>query len=200
MDHEAHDLLTKFLKALGRVRKAPPSSRVIGNLWRLFVEHSWYRAQLRICALHALYVRSAPRQWLEDVEHEAMLILARELRRRPDLNLNRAMASKTFPVWLRTVISRDCLQAIRKLRRQQRAWRELKEGDRRSDDRALRDERADVSMAMEKLARPLRAALSLYSKGYTFAEIGKRMGVSTATAQRIVHRGLRKLQELLGEW
>jgi hypothetical protein len=47
--------------------------------WSRLVSTSWYQENLHKCARRALRRSNSPPQWLDDLKHDAMLLLARQL-------------------------------------------------------------------------------------------------------------------------
>lgn len=86
----------------------------LGTLWRMMIADRWYRQELHRATAWLVRQRRLPPDRAEDLEHDAMLVLRRRLERRPDLGLDRARAATHFGAWLRRVIRRHCLDALRK--------------------------------------------------------------------------------------
>jgi hypothetical protein len=74
-----------------------------GTVWRLIVEHPWYQQQLHACAERLLRRFACRSQSVDDVKHEAMLLLARDVERTTDLGLNASEAGAHFVGWMRTI-------------------------------------------------------------------------------------------------
>ena len=189
------DLRTRFLAVLS----AGPPARV-GlwlDVWRVFVGHPRYRAVVEAAARRLLARRHAPPEWREDVEHDAMLLLARTLRRAPDLHVDQARVEERFPGWVGTIVARDCLQALRRLRTLSGRTSPLGRRD-PADPRAARldarrDARIDLSLALDRLPEPDRGVLTLYAKGHTVREAADALGLSYARAYGALRRGRERL-------
>ncbi|MGH7193515.1 MAG: sigma factor, partial [Candidatus Saccharimonadales bacterium] len=93
--------------------------------WRLFIEDPWYQQELHRAAGWLARRARLPHCQAEDLSQEAMLILRSRLTRKPDLRLNRALAADHFEAWLRRVIRRHCLDALRRSRLRQRRCESL---------------------------------------------------------------------------
>jgi RNA polymerase sigma factor (sigma-70 family) len=200
VDNGADHLLKKYLQALKHLKRTPTGGATKAGskkLWRLFVEHPWFGRELPNCARHALKVSSAPAQWLDDVQQDAVMLLGKTLRRRPDLHMRPPITAGAFAGLLRTIISHDCQRSIRKMRRMHLPTAELQEEDSMEDLRPMREVFIDVSMAMKQLPILERRVLMLYSYGYKTVEIAAELGLSVATAHRIKHRAFRHLQDIL---
>lgn len=192
LDASWQDLKARFQQALSAPGNEPAGSWIA--IWRLFVGHPWYASELRRLARQALRDRSAPPEWLGDVEHDAMLLLARSLRHARDLHMDRAKAEDHFPGWIATIIRRDCLQAVRRLRALYGRTVPLQDHDMSLDRQKIIEVQIDVSLAIEKLDEPERTVLLLHRKGMTTREIAGRLGLDDGKAYRILRRGMTQLR------
>jgi len=115
------------------------------------------------------------------------------------LKCARADAIDDHPAWLTTVVTRLCLDQLR--RRSSRSVAEASV----SDEPAPVDPEADVLLAevtgdamqvvLEALAPPERAAFVLHDVfGYPFDEVGSIMGRSSTAVRQMASRARRKLQ------
>ena len=85
--------------------------------WQLVVLDPWYQDQLARFACKLLGHQQPQRQWLEEVQQEAMTLLARKFQSAPDLHVDPQRAERQFGAWMRTIIYRTCQEALRRLRR-----------------------------------------------------------------------------------
>lgn len=187
----ADDLRDRLLSELEACGDSPQAG--YRRLWRLIVQHPWYRRQLHLCAKRLL--RGArQRQWLEDLKHEAMLLLADELQRCPDLNLSRAV---TAGGWLRTILWRHCWQALQTLREQAAEFDEPLPGDlvAEVDDRWT--ELLDLQEVLETLEEDDHVLLALYAEGYTLRSISELMDCSYWQCRLRLRQALRKVRRWL---
>jgi RNA polymerase sigma factor (sigma-70 family) len=189
------DLMRRFLEALAA--DSPEERGRWLSIWHLFIEHPWYQATLRTCAARVLREQELPAAWSDDLEQEAMLLLAGHLRRNADLHVNRALVEEHFPGWMGTIITRDCRQALRKLRRLYCRTEPLEPEDHAVDPRWSIDARIDFSLAADKLDDPERTVLLLYAKGHSVQEIAEALGLSYWAASRTLKRGLKALKKAL---
>jgi RNA polymerase sigma factor (sigma-70 family) len=182
------DLLARFLAAL---RNRAPSP----ELWRLIVGHRWYQDQLDRCARRVLRRSGVPVQWLDDVKHEAVLLLAKALDRRRDLNLDRRRAGVHFPGWLATIITRQCQSALRPIRRQRQ--RMIPMGDREIGREPRLDLSLDLRSAMKRLSPELRRIIASQAIGRSLEEIAAEQQLSYWKARRLLERGHHELRQVL---
>lgn len=190
------DLRDKFLGAL---LQQEDSERMWLEIWRLLVQHPWYQAELRCCAQRVLWRGRAPLAWQKEVEHDAMLVLARELRHAPDLGLDYARAEDEFAAWLGTIIRRDCQQALRRLRRVYRPGEALPEDLPEGHDGNRREVWIDIQAAVNHLNDPARTVVALYSKGLSVRQIAAELELSYWPVYRALRRGLEELRRLLSQ-
>lgn len=164
-------------------------------VWRLIVGHPWYQDQLRRVARRLTRGQSSA-ILSEDVEHEAILYLARSLKRSPNLRFNPHQTDEQFSRWMRRIILRDCQQALRRLRR----GRDMESlTDQPSEDQAscLEELRSDLSSSLELLPSPERFIVEQYLLGQPFEETAEQLAVSITTVHRRFRRGLSLLQQLI---
>ena len=121
--------------------------------------------------------------------------------------------------WLRTMLVHNAAKAGRDLRRQKRdvaRERSLEAAMERSSvrlgdllpaeqsspsEKAMREERLlHVAEAVERLPEAQREAVLLhYLENLSMAEVGQRIGRSSTAVAGLLHRGLKRLRELLRE-
>lgn len=164
-------------------------------VWRLLVEHPWYQSQLDYCATWVLRSGKAPHQWLDDLRQDAILLLARTLRQRPDLGIDRCRANDKFAPWLRTIIVRDCREALRRMRRLHRRETALPQQPPTVDRRQQLDVQIDLSMAIDALANPDRTLVSMYLHGYSVKEIARRLQRNYGSTNYELRRVMAGFQE-----
>lgn len=191
------DLLQRYLAALEHPSPWP-------DLWRLFLDHAWYQEQLRAAARRAVYRRRLPPHWHDDVQQEAMLLLARSLRAAADLHLDRARVSTHFPGWLTTIIARHCQEALRKICRQQQHTQPLGERDFPSEYPSPGqggDEAAtalDFQRALEQLPPEQRTIVSLHAQGLSTPRVAEQQGLSYCLTRRRLRSAIAQLRRRLG--
>jgi RNA polymerase sigma factor (sigma-70 family) len=188
VERSPDELREQFFAALDR--PGDRSNRWL-EIWRIFVEHPWYQAELRACARRLVQRTRAPPDYAEDIEHDAMLLFARELQNLPDLHVDRAAAVHHFSGWLATIIKRDCQRAMRRTGRSQR---------RVTIDEALvesaparpvtTDEMIDLAAAFEKLPHEHRSVMLMRLHGLRIIDIAERLKTSKSRIGRIVQEGL----------
>ena len=165
-------------------------------VWRLLIEHPWYREELAAAARTAVRRVGGPLLWCEDVEQDALLLLAKKLRRDPRLGLDPLRAERLFAAWLSRIIRNDCRQSVRRLRR-------LSSGSRlptELPDKTCgieRETQFDVSAAIQQLAEPTRTVLLLYQQGFPLRKIEEHLGISYWQTWRIWRDGCSRLRVIL---
>lgn len=189
------DLRDRFLQACSE-QDAEPSQQWL-EMWHLLLTHPWYREQLTSAAKTALRNRRYPVDWQGDIEHEAIVLLARRLRKRPCLGIDPCRAKQHFAGWMRTIITHDCRDALRRLCRHSNSTFPLLDCLPASDERAARETRIDLAIALGQLDELERAVTILYSKGFTIRQAAETLDVTFWRAYRAYHGGLGKLRRLL---
>lgn len=187
MDRRVHELREAFFQVLDR-----PGDRAERwlDVWRLFVGHPWYQAELHHAARRLLWRTHAPRELFEDIEHEAMLYFAKDLRNAPDLHVDRTLFAERFSGFLARIIARDCLKALRALRRQERNETSFPRGYDPPARAANLEIALDLSAAIEELPAALRPVVALYRQGWPLNEIAARLDISYWQANRALRAGL----------
>lgn len=161
------DLRTEFVDAVRH-------SYAWLEVWQVFASNEFYRSQLSTCAEISLLETGASHGWADDVAHEAMLLLARQLRKRSDLGYQFDRPPEQFASWFRTILFHQCHEAIRSMRR--RHDRDLPlDLDPVSERSDLIEQRIDVRMAIGRLDEPHRTILFLSYGGLSLREIADRL-------------------------
>jgi RNA polymerase sigma-70 factor (ECF subfamily) len=113
-------------------------------------------------------------------------------------------AEGKFPAWLRTIVTRLCLNHRRDHRREV-AWADLTT---RPDEAVNGPEsqidawcrRGEVRRAIDALSSDYRAVIVLrYMEDLTYEEIARHLGVPLSTIETRLHRAKKQLRELLKE-
>lgn len=100
MDRSLQELRAQFFAALDR--PGDKAERWM-EIWQLLVKHPWYQAELHKGALCVLWRAHAPLEWAEDLEHQAMLVLAQDCAALPTCMWTVRDLRTGFPVgWLRS--------------------------------------------------------------------------------------------------
>ena len=171
------------------------------EVWQLLIGAPCFQYELQERASGFVRGLRLPPDWVGDVVQDVILILARQLRASGDLHVDRQRLPDGFATWMRSIIRRTCLEALRTPRRQRQRVVRLPEEDAflERDSIAMRDERLDLRLAVEELAEPRRTMLLLYDKKVPLAEIATCLGLSTAAVNREVKQGIVDLKEMLGD-
>jgi DNA-directed RNA polymerase specialized sigma24 family protein len=195
--HPWEDLRKGYVRAL----QEPANASTWFEIWRLFLNDPWYRAELAKHARLVLHAGNAPIEWQEDLQHEAMLILAAKLRKKPHLDLDDQGLTERFPAAIGTIVHNECRQALKRLRRMYRTGPELFE---ESGHRAavtfyeIQQRALDLSSLIDELPEPLCSVLRLSQSGYNIRQIASRLGLTYWETYRAFHRGVARLRDELG--
>lgn len=189
------DLRDRFLELVSIPHDVAPNRWV--EIWHVLVGHPWYREQLASVARNILRNSGASLQWQEDIEHDAILLLARRVRKTSDLGIDPARAEQHFAGWMRTIITRDCRDALRKLRRQSSPNIEMPDRIPARDQQNLRESRVDLAVALNQLEEQDRKLLVLHSNGLTVLQVAVELGLTYWEAYGAFHRALQRLRRLL---
>lgn len=196
MDESAEDLRRKFTDLLEQDFEEP--NRRWLAIWHLFLKHPWYDAQLKGCAQYVRSQYGLPPDQVDDIEQSARLLLGKSLQRAPDLHVDPKRAKSHFEPWLRTIILRDCRQAVRSLK------------DRRVSDTPVPDDLPYESpeflhvelaeafhTAVQQLSQRQRLVVLLVGKDMSWVEIAEQAGVSERQVRRDYERGIERLRWIL---
>ncbi len=151
-------------------------------------------------ALRVLRDAGLPRGWRDDVRHDAMLLLARDLQHAPDLRYDRHRNETQFPAWMRAIIKQHCRQAVRRIGRLHARAASLRDHETPMMPRPLLERRLDIKAALKKLSQPGQSVLEDYAHGVPLKQIASRMNLSYWQTYRLLRRGLRSLAFHLREY
>lgn len=192
---DADSLRNRYLELLSI--GASTSEPLWSAAWHLIVTDPWYQDQLYYCARKVLRANGASLDWIDDIQHDAMLILARHLRRSADMRLDRQRAELHFPQWLRTIIVRDCREAWRRIHRLWTQQGTLYEGNDPIARNSCLDLRIDLQMSLDKIGEPDATVVTLFANRFTLEEIASKTGLRYWQAHYVLKRGLERLRDLL---
>jgi len=198
MDQSAEDLRQKFSDLLEQDFEDP--SRRWLAVWNLFAGRPWYDGQLRGCAHYVLKQSGLPADLEHDIKQGAWLLLGRSLQRAPNLHIDPRRAETHFEPWLRTIIMRDCRQAVRSLTSGKVAAAVLSEdiADDTSPNRHFELAEA-FHKAVQRLTPRQQAVVLLVGKGMPWSEIAERTGVSERQVRRDYEKGIERLRRFLDD-
>ena len=166
------------------------------EIWQLFANNEWYLGQLSACAAKAVAENGAPSAWIDDVIHDAILLLARQLRRSVSLGYEADRPHEQFGGWLRTILFRNCHEAIRTMRR--RHGRDVSLDTDLDASRPIQiEQQIDIRMAIDDLSEPARTILLLDKNGLSLREISNRLDLTYWQVQHARQKGLASLRSLL---
>jgi RNA polymerase sigma factor (sigma-70 family) len=165
----------------------------------MFLCHPWYQRELNSAAHHTVVKTRGRRELIADVRQDALLLLARELRRHRDLGFDRSRPRDGFPGWIRTIISRHCREALRRLRRQTDRRREAGGEPHAADPTESMTSRLDLQAAIQALGPRERAVVSLSMQGRSIADIASELSEPYQTIYSVWQRALHRLECSLGE-
>lgn len=188
------DLLAREFLALARPADGgQPSGDAVRQL---LLGSPLFVAFVRRHARAALARASAADELLDDVQQEALSDLADQLRRQPDLHVDRSLAEHTFYSWIETIVHRRCGVIVARFVRLA-AWNSQLVGEIAERPRRRTDVRIDVSQAIEKLDDPERSVLLLFHGGHSVREIAQRLHMPYDRAYAAKRRGLAQLRDSL---
>ena len=167
------------------------------EVWRLLINDDWYRAQLRRCAEQVVRSGGAPQAWVDDVEQDAVLLLARQLQRTVDLSYDLDRSPDQFGGWIRTIMFRQCREAMRGMRRRHGGHQTLQDDQNGATELSM-DAQIDLRLAIDGLQDQERAILHLDSSGLSIAQIASRLGLTYWQVQYGRRKGLEHLRTTLG--
>lgn len=128
-----------------------------------------------------------------DVVQDAWASMARDLRRLDD--------PARFPGWAYAIVSRRCVDALRRTVRDRRlsVWAAADAAtDRATHARSEVDDRLDLAAAIERLPIDLRLLVSLhYGEGLGVAEIAATHGLPAGTVKSRLYAARRALRDFL---
>ncbi len=115
------------------------------------------------------------------------------------LRFSRTDAIDDLPAWLTTVVTRLCLDQLRKRRTRSVVEAEVPDDDASGDpeaDAVLAEKMGDaMQVVLDSLAPPERAAFVLHDVfGYPFGEVSAVMGRSSTAVRQLASRARRKVQ------
>lgn len=187
----SENLYQHFLLAVSQTQ---PSQQASLRIWRMIVGHPWYQAQLT-----KISRRLTRNRWRsifpEDVQHEAILLLARSLKRNPHLGFDTNQPAEQFSHWMRRIIFRDCLQAIRSLKRGQQDVALTEEHG--SECYCQTESNSILLWTLDCLDPKERFIVDRYVLGYTLKETAELLNVSISTVHRRLHSAIWSLRQEL---
>lgn len=189
-------LLERFLALISKSTADEPLQW--HAVWQLLLQDPWFRAQLSVVVRGELRSYRQPARLQHELENEVCLLLARQLRRAPDLHIDPRRADRHFPGWLRTITSRACRDVLRRHRRNR--MNELVDPELlvMRENRERRDALIDLAEAIDRCDEKTRTILHLYSKGHTFQEVARELGLPLWDTYNTYRKGITKLKRELG--
>jgi DNA-directed RNA polymerase specialized sigma24 family protein len=171
-----------------------PHSESWQQVWRLLVGHAWYRHQLDSRARWLLTIRGLSKDWLEDVKHDALLLLARNLHRAAHLHAAPHRLPDEFAPWMRGVITRDCQEAIRRIRRMTGYENYDSLEDRCEVALPSLEERLELQLLIGQLHPHWQGIVQLHLRGCTHHEIAGLLGTHSRYVRRTLRLAIREMQ------
>jgi DNA-directed RNA polymerase specialized sigma24 family protein len=162
--------------------------------WRAVVDRPDYQAALDRCARRVLRRTSTPLAWLQDVKHDAMLLLLRQLRHLWHHDAKRLRVDASFPLWLAGMTRRHCQEAVRKVRAGQRRTRQFEEREDFAGREIDHDALLDLRISIGSLALPMRTVLTQQAAGKSLHEIAAELDLTYTKVWRLSRRGIEQLR------
>lgn len=186
------DLRDKFLAAAAGHRQ-----EAWLRTWRLLLEHPWFQHQLGMAAARVLRTHQAPPGWKEEVVQDTALALAERLRRKPDLGVDPALAQEHFAGWMRRIVTRICVDAVRRLERHYGRTVALPEQERVDPHHRTITLRLELDLALEDLPFEERTIVTRYAAGSTLRQIARELNLSYWQVYRRFQAGVKRLRAIL---
>jgi RNA polymerase sigma factor (sigma-70 family) len=172
---------------------------------QLFFSDPWYHSELRRIATALVGRRAAWRGRVDDLVHDALLLMARNLERRPDLGFDHGRPTDEFACRLRSIIRNHLLQALRRERRQmppQADFENHVDTDRRvvTAARVRRRERQlarDAIELLDALPEPISGVLKLHFDQVPSGTISQRLGFSRWRVRQMIAAGMAEIRNAM---
>jgi RNA polymerase sigma factor (sigma-70 family) len=132
----------------------------------------------------------APADLDDDIEQEAIVLLARNFRRTADLGIDRVKGGEHFAGWLATIIEHDCGHGLAIVGRARRKAIPVSPDIEATAPKFSIEEKLDLNQAVANLPEPKRTVVALYLDGCSLAEIAARLGMSYWQANQALRTGL----------
>lgn len=176
------------------------SSETITNnlgqqMWRLVVAHPWYQLQLKSISRWVAHGQTGNFS-IEDLQQEAILLLARTFQRHPDLRFDSNQTPAHFARWMRKIIRRDCLQALRKLRRTSRETG-LNETCWMMETPFPPEWMVSLKEGLDLLPRQEQYVVQHFLLGHSLRETAEILGIGSTTAHRYFQSAISLLRQSL---
>jgi DNA-directed RNA polymerase specialized sigma24 family protein len=170
------------------------------GIWRMFVGDVWFRDELARQARRALKAKRQPWTWQEDVVNEALLRFREQLRKQPDLRVDRQRVETTFPGWIGARLRFACNDAVDFLHRLH--GRHLPATLEPADHHAPPpvDVWIDMRMAIDALEEPIRSVMLLHEIKRPLHEIAEAVGCSFWETRRLLQSGIEQLARRLRDY
>lgn len=154
------------------------------DVWRALVDHPGVRAELQRRSRRALAHAEHLTVTAEDVAHDAMLILARQLARSADLSINRARG-EPLDGWIGTIFDRACGEALRRERRHVLAVGAPVVDLAAPPEGNGRELQIDLAAAIARLPASQRPVAALHLAGYSLPEVAAKLGMGPSKAAHL---------------
>jgi len=166
--------------------------------WQQIVNHPQYRFELRRTSFYFVQRYRLPRDWQGDIEQDAVLLLHRAMRRRLDLGFDPEKAGEQVLPWLRAVIRSHCLQAIRRIRAQQRRYQNQRLDEKFAELAARPSPSWQDAfwLAIEGLPPESRRMIETYLRGGSIRAAAVELGLTWSSARRALNKNLRLLKHV----
>ena len=165
------------------------------ELWQWMCQHSWFQDKLNWACQKVLKYSGSPPDRAVDIKQQALLLMAANLRRRPDLGFD-ASRGRLSPL-LATIILRCCQKALRQFRgfdssRVEETSQVYCLFGEAETDRAL-----DLADGVNNLPEPWRETIKYLLNEVPVSEIAVRFGCSERTVYRRIERAIEMLRQKL---
>ena len=187
-------LLNRFLALIGPTSEPAP---LWLDVWQLLLEDDWCRSELRRHAQSVLRVPASRRDQLDDLEQDAIIVLAQSLKQTPDLHADRSRLADSFPAWLGTILLNCCRMALRVAYEDEQTSPLTDEPVDPSPPPDMDEARLALVKLIDELEEPQHSVLLLASEGYSRRQIAELLGRPYDQVRKSWKRGVEQLKRRL---
>jgi RNA polymerase sigma factor (sigma-70 family) len=146
------------------------------DIWLLFLNDNWFRAELRRHAEYVLRTGGYSIEHLDDLQQDVLLHLSAKLRRSVHFGRDPAAAIDKFASWIGTIVLNECRDALRRQRPDHGPQGEPSPDEEEAAAMAaarLHDQVTALKLAIDELPKLQASVLRLYLARHKLSEIAK---------------------------
>ncbi len=175
--------------------KAIQQNKTWVEIWDLIYSHPWFQSQLNACVAKTIYKNQLPRGWKDDIQQEAVLLFAREIKRKRDLGFDPQKGD--YRALVLTILRRCCLKGIRQFKRTLTNKPIQPSLDVAEETIFDADELFDFREKIRQLPEPGRTIVLAVCHGEPIELIAHRLGQSPRTVYRHLRKSKNQIREKL---